>query len=165
MLAGFIPSAEAPGNPIRDAWDRLHGLPGGSFIFHQLLGWMVPYTGSMGARVREVRLGYAEVELTERRAIRNHLRSIHAVALANLVELTGNLGVAYSLPDDARFIVKGIHMAYHKKSRGTVIATSRPPVITSNAKAELEVTVEVRDAAGDLVCTGTLDTVIGPKKV
>lgn len=164
LVQQLVPSMEARGNPIRDAWDRLHPLPGGDWIFHQLMAFMVPYTGSLGARVREVRPGYAEVELRERRAVRNHLSSIHAIALANLVELAGNVSVAYTLPDDARFIVRGVDVRYLKKARGTIVATSRPPVVESSARQELKVEVEVRDAAGELVCTGTLDTLIGPKK-
>lgn len=166
MFASFVrlPSLEARGNPIRDAWDRLHRLPGGRFAFQVLMGALVPYTGSLGARVLEVRPGYARVELVERRAVRNHLRSIHAVALANLVELAGNIGIAYALPDDARFIVRGISVQYHKKARGRIVAISEPPIPTSSERQEFLVKVEVRDAAGDLVCTGTLDTVVGPKK-
>jgi uncharacterized protein (TIGR00369 family) len=164
LLAGRLPSAEAIGNPIREAWDRSRGLPLGGPLFHLVLGWMVPYTGSLGARILEVRPGFAEVELVERRAVRNHLGSIHAIALANLIELAGNIAVAYTLPDDARFIVRGVQVQYHKKARGRVVATSRPAVVTSAARRELLVEVEVRDAAGDVVCTGQLDTLIGPKK-
>jgi uncharacterized protein (TIGR00369 family) len=118
----------------------------------------------MGARVLTLRDGFACVELQERRAIRNHLRSIHAVALANLVELTGNLAVAYGLPDDQRFIVRGIRVVYHKKSRGRVLATASPLVARDSAEQTLDVHVEIRDAAGDLCCEGWLDTLIGPKK-
>lgn len=164
LVQQLLPSMEARGNPIRAAWDRLHGAPGGDWLFHQILSVMVPYTGSLGARVRAVRPGYAEVELTERRAVRNHLSSIHAIALANLIELAGNIALAYTLPDDARFIVRGVSVKYHKKARGTVTAIGRPPIVDSSARQELEVEVEVRDAAGELVCTGTLDTIVGPKK-
>jgi acyl-coenzyme A thioesterase PaaI-like protein len=164
VLAGVLPSIESRGNLIRDAWDRLHAIPGGDALFHLLLRVMVPYTGAMGARVKAVRPGYAEVELAERWAVRNHLRSIHAIALANLVELAGNIAVAYSLPDDARFIVKGIRMSYHKKARGTIVATSTPPVVSSSARQAFEVKVEVRDQRGDLVCEGVLETLVGPKK-
>lgn len=167
MIAAFarlMPDLEANGNPIRRAWDALHGKPGGDALFHLFMGVLVPYTGSLGARVLSLRPGHAAVELVERRAVRNHLRSIHAIAIANLVELAGNLAVAYSLPDDARFIVRGISVTYHKKSRGRIVATGMPPVITSSEKQAFQVRVEVRDDAGDLCAEGVLDTVVGPKK-
>ena len=107
-LASLLPSMDKHGNPIRDAWDRLQRLPGGERLFSRMAGAMAPYTGSIGAHVVALRQGYSEVRLADRRAVRNHLRCIHAVALVNLAEMTGNLAVAYSLPDDARFIMNEI---------------------------------------------------------
>ena len=62
-----------------------------------------------------LRAGYAEVRMADRRAVRNHLDSVHAVALANLAELAGNVALMYSLPDDARFIMSGMEIEYLKK--------------------------------------------------
>ena len=67
-----------------------------------------------------LRAGYAEVVMQDKRAVRNHLDCVHAIALANLAELAGNVALAYSLPDDARFIVSGIEIEYVKKARGTI---------------------------------------------
>ncbi len=160
----LFPAIEDKGNPVRDSWDRLKGVPGGAWLFNQLMRVVVPYTGSLGARVEEVRPGYARVVLHERFAVRNHLRSVHAIALANLVELTGNVAVVYACPDDARMIVAGMRMKYLKKARGKLTATANPPIPTSNARQQFEVVVEVRDEAGELVCEGTLETLVGPKK-
>ncbi len=146
------------------AWDRLHGVPGGKKIFSRMIDMMVPYTGSIGCEVKELRSGFAAVELTERRAVRNHLNSIHAIALANLAELCGNLALSFSMPSDARFIVGGLSVDYTKKARGVVTATSECPVPTSNERAEYEVPVVIRDASGDIVANVTLRTLVGPNK-
>lgn len=150
-------------NLIRDAWDRLHGLPGGSRAFSRLVGLAAPYTGSIGAHVEVLRRGHAEVTLRDRRAVRNHLQCIHAVALANLAELAGNVAMAYSLPDDARFIVAGMSLDYTKKARGTIRAVCDCPVPSSSAKHEYEVVVSLRDVRGDEVTRATLRTLVGPK--
>lgn len=154
---------DATGNPLRSAWDRLSRFPGGRTVFSRLVGRMAPYTGSVGAKVLTLRVGHAQVEMRDRPAVRNHLRSVHAVALANLCELTGNLALAYSLPDDARFIVAGMRLEYVKKARGTITGTSDCPVPPTSERKNWEVPVVLRDAAGDVVVRAWLDTLVGPK--
>ena len=102
--------------------------------------------------------------LADRRAVRNPLSCIHAVALANLVELTGNLALGYSLPDDARFIVAGMSLDYIKKARGTIIGECHTPPIDSSAKREYQIKITLRDESGDVVVEGTLQTLVGPKQ-
>jgi acyl-coenzyme A thioesterase PaaI-like protein len=117
----------------------------------------------MGAAVKELSDGYSRITLRDRRAVRNHLSCIHAVALANLVEMTGNLALGYSLPDDARFIVAGMSLDYLKKARGTITGECRTPPIESSVKREYEVAVTLKDESGDVVVEGKLRTLVGPK--
>ena len=167
-LASALPfrkDVEARGNFVRDAWDRMHGFPGGKRLFSLLVGRAAPYTGTMGARVEQLEVGYAKVTLRDRPIVRNHLRSVHAIALANLAELTGNVAVFYALPDDMRFIVAGLSIEYLKKARGTLTAESRPPALPSSKdKREIEVVVDIRDEKGELCAKTTLRTLIGPKR-
>lgn len=163
-LQNALPSIEKPGNFIRDAWDRLRRVPGGRAVFSRMVGTAAPYTGSIGARVVELREGFSKVELEDRRKVRNHLDCVHAIALANLAELTGNVAVAYTLPDDARFIVKGMHIEYVKKARGTITGTSHCPAIRDNAERELEIEVSMKDRGGTEVARAVLHTLVGPKK-
>ncbi|MFO0746011.1 MAG: hotdog fold domain-containing protein [Myxococcota bacterium] len=163
-LARLIPDLQARGNFIRDAWKRLETVPGGKRIFSHMVGLAAPYTGTIGAVVVELAPGRSKVVMKDRRGLRNHLQSVHAVALVNLAELTGNVALAYSLPDDGRFIVAGLSIDYIKKSRGTITATATCEVPATSDKRELEVPVEMRDASGDIVARATLRSLIGPKR-
>lgn len=164
-MKSFLPSIEhGSRNFVRDAYDRLSPLPGGKRLFARLVGLAAPYTGSIGARVVEVRRGYARVTLTERRALQNPFRSIHAIALANLAELCGNLAMAYSMPDDARFIVAGLSIDYVKKAHGTITAECECAIPETSDRHEYEVGVILRDEGGEIVATSTLRTLIGPKR-
>lgn len=158
---------EGKRNAIRQAWDVLSPLPLGNRVFTRLVGVMAPYTGSMGARVVELRDGYSKVELRDRRAVRNHLSSVHAIALANLAELTANAAVAYSLPDEGRFIVAGMSIEYVKKSRGTITGECEVPVdlqFAAHEKRRVEVPVVMKNRAGEVVARAVLDTQVGPKR-
>lgn len=158
----LMPSDER--NTLRDAWNFLSPLPGGKVLYSRVIGKMVPYTGTIGARVRALRIGHCEVEMDDKPQLRNHLGSIHAIALANLAELAGNLSLVYSMPDGARFIVAGISMEYLKKARGTITAFGECPIPPSPDRAEYVVAVSLRDAVNAEVARATLRTLVGPIK-
>ena len=129
-----------------------------------MLGRVVPYTGTIGARVEELRPGYARATLRDRRVVRNHLRSVHAIALMNLAELATGLSLNFALPADARSILKGLSIEYHKKARGTLTAEANAPVLTDNAERDLTVETAIRDEAGEVVATAQAHWRIGPRK-
>lgn len=146
---------------IREGWRALHGVPGGRRVFSRLLGLAIPYTGSIGAEVLTLEPGYARVALDDRRAVRNHLDSIHALALANLGELTGNLALVAALPDNGRFIVTKLAIEYKKKARGRIIAECRCDPPKSAERREYELPVTLRDDRGVVVAEVVLTTLVG----
>jgi acyl-coenzyme A thioesterase PaaI-like protein len=158
-----LPRLGGSRNLLRDLWNLLSGMPAGKRVFSRLVGRVAPYTGSIHATVTVLRAGYAEVQMPDRRAVRNHLDSVHAIALANLAELAGNVALMYSLPDDARFIISGIDIEYTKKARGTITAVGEPPIPRTAARAQYDVPVVLRDEGGDEVARAVLHSLVGPK--
>lgn len=148
---------------IQKLWDRLQGLPGGRRAFSVLLGRLAPYTGTIAPRVRELRVGYARVEMRDRRGVRNHLNSVHAIALMNLAEVTSGLALTYSLPGDARAILTGLSMEYLKKARGTLTAEADIRVPETSERSEYELASTIRDAGGEVVARATARWLVGPR--
>ena len=156
--------AASPESIIRKQWETWSGRPGGKKVFSFLLGRVVPYTGSMGATVEELRPGYARATLRDRRRVRNHLRSVHAIALMNLAELSTGLALNFALPAEARSILKGLSIEYHKKARGTLTAEATAPVLQSSEERDLQVETQIRDGEGEVVATARAHWLVGPRK-
>lgn len=150
-MASPSSSLSAPGERLRALWGRLAPLPGGKLLFSFLLGRMTPYSATIGARVEELAPGFCRVTLRDRRRVRNHLGSIHAMALANVAEMASGLAVLVGLPPGIQGIVTGFSITYLKKARGSLIAECRAERFQVTAEQEYEAAVAVSDAQGDIV--------------
>ncbi|MDX2058994.1 MAG: DUF4442 domain-containing protein [Gemmatimonadales bacterium] len=143
----------SPRDRLARLWGRLAPLPAGRWLFSRVFGWFVPYSGSVGASVVRLEPGHCDLMLRDRRAIRNHLRSVHAVALVNAGEMASGLAMTLALDPAIRGIVVSIGAEYLKKARGQLTASARvtvPPVGADPIDHPVETVIT--DAAGDVVC-------------
>lgn len=143
-------------------WDKLSPLPGGKRVFSKLVGRMAPYTGTIDATVITLQRGFGQVELRDHKAVRNHLGSVHAIALMNLAEMASGVAMLYGLPSRTRGIITGLSIEYHKKARGTLTATAAFEPVATNQKQDLTLLVDITDTAGDVVAQATCVWRIGP---
>lgn len=154
----------SPGPMIRRMWEKFSGLPGGKYLFSKAVGKAAPYTGTIGAEVVELRPGFAKVQMKDKKKVRNHLNSIHAVALVNLAEVTTGLAMTSGLPEGARGILKGLNIEYIKKARGLLVAECSAEVSESTERRELEIQGDIMDQSGDVVARATAIWLVGPGK-
>lgn len=133
-------------------WQRLSPLPGGDRLFSRVFGWFVPYSGTVGAVVRQLEPGYCRTTVADRSGLRNHLNSFHAAALVNLGEMTSGLAMTMALPPNVRGIVTAIGGSFAKKARGDLVAESRVLVPTvEESPVETRVEATITDQAGETV--------------
>ena len=149
---------------IRKLWKRWATKPGGRWLFSRAVGRVVPYTGSIRADVRQLREGHAVIEMRDRRRLRNHLGSHHAIALANLAEFTTGLPLAYAVQPEGRAILVSLHVDYLKKARGTItgIVDFTPP--DAGADTDIEIPVELTDRDGVVVARARARWRVGPAR-
>lgn len=136
---------------LLELWERTRHLPGGKLLFNRALALAVPYSATIGAELLELRPGLAKVCMSDRRRIRNHLNSIHAMALANLAELASGLALNTGLPEGRRAILTAFTIEYLKKARGTLTAESETPLPDSLETLDWTVNVITKDTSGDIV--------------
>lgn len=149
-------SNDAPGARIATWWKRLSRVPGGRLLFSLMIGRTAPYTGTIGARIEALGPGYSRWVMRDRRKLRNHLRSVHAVALVNLAEVTSGTAMLTALPPGTRGIVTGLSIEYLKKARGTLTAECRCEIPAIQGDTRYDVHSVVKDAAGDVVAKASV---------
>jgi acyl-coenzyme A thioesterase PaaI-like protein len=144
---------ESPGARLQAIWLRLSPLPGGRWLFSRILGRMVPYSGSIGAYVEAFEPGHVRISVADRRRVRNHLRSFHAIALANLGELATGLALLGAMGADVRGILTGLDVTYTKKARGRLEVDVAVEIPVVSGSVEHTVGAQIRDHEGDVVAT------------
>ena len=158
-----FPQFSSPSSLVKNAWNFSKKLPGGNAIFSKIIGQTIPYTGSISPIVQKIENGYACVKLRDRKAVRNHLNSIHAIALANVGELATGLSVVSQLNDKTMAILVRIEVDYLKKARGDVTAEATS-CIPGNLTQETNFAViaNVKNSQGEVVCKVTVTWLVRP---
>ncbi len=151
------------GIALANIWNRTSRLPFGRWIFSRLIGLKVPYSGSIGARVEQLRPGFARLTLKDKWRVRNHLNSIHAIALLNLGEMASGLALNIGLPNNVRGIVVKISIDYKKKARGKLVAQCQCDIPHVDESIDYFVTTNITDQEGDLVARTVVHWRLGLK--
>lgn len=152
------------GQLFKRIWETLSPLPGGKLLYSRLIGVLAPYTGSIRPYFLEIRPGYAKAQIREHRRIKNHVNSIHAIALMNLAEATTGLAIMFAIPQGSRGIPVNLSIDYHKKGRGVVTAEAHCDPLESGQHQEgLEVHCVIRDRGSDVVARAVARWTVGPR--
>ena len=155
---------EAPEQRLLTLWRRFGGSLLGRKLFSYVLGRTAPYSGSIKAEVLRLEPGSAQVAMKDRRKLRNHLHSIHAIALANLGEIASGLAMISALPPNTRAIVVNLEIEYLKKARGRLLAigSAKPPESITQAIDSVAV-ADIKDQEGDIVSRVKVHWRLSPK--
>ena len=146
-----------------ERWSRARGSRLGRWLFSRALGRYAPYTGTIGAQVEQLEPGRSVVTMRDRKAVRNHLNSIHAVALSNLTEVSGSFAIIASMQPDTRMIPVRLETEYVKKARGRLTARGSCEALEPGFQGEVQGNVTIRDSVGDEVARGRVTVLIGPR--
>ncbi len=149
---------------VTSLWKKFSSFPGGKKAFSKIIGFSVPYTGTLGATVVELSRGHVAVELRDRRKVRNHLNSIHAMALANIGEFATGLALQTALEAQQRAILVGFEIQYMKKARGTLRAICDFELSRKDVKQSFDesVSANIFNAENQVVARVSAKWKVGP---
>ena len=136
--------------------DKLGFLPPSvrSTVISRIFGRVVPYVGTSGLVYEELTPERVVVTIKNRRAVQNHIKGVHAAAMALLAETATGFCVGMNLPDDKLPLIKTLRVDYTKRTQGSMkaVASLTPEQarqIRSEPKGEVTVPVVVTDESGE----------------
>ena len=149
-------------NSIPDLWRKLSGKPGGQVLFSMLVGRYARYSGTVGARVRELEPGRSLLTMRDAPRVRNHLNSIHATAMVTFGELATGLAMIAGLPEGMRAIVTNLEIAYLKKARGSLTAHGKAPIPENDEQRDYVAVASIRNEEDEEVALISVHWLVGP---
>jgi acyl-coenzyme A thioesterase PaaI-like protein len=142
---------------VMDLWNQVTRLPAGTKIFSVLFSQKAPYFGTVKPRFVELRPNYAELRIKKRRAVHNHIKTVHVIAICNGLEAAMGALAEVSVPRDKRWIPKGMDLDYTAKATTdiTCIAETDPEQWTGD-NPDLPVRVRAVREDGTVVVQGVI---------
>ena len=118
-----------------------------------LFGTQVKLAGTARIRVQELTRQRATLSIANRRRVQNHIKGVHAAAMALLAESATGFLVAMNLPESKLPLIKTLQVDYRKRAVGglTAVASLTAEQIAAfeqQDKGEVWVAVTVTDESG-----------------
>ena len=91
-------------------------------LLNLLLRWMIPFNAPHGIKIDHLSADAIRVKLPYRRSNLNHVKGVHACALATASEFaTGVLLLSHLKPSEFRMLMKSLQVDYHYQGREAVV--------------------------------------------
>lgn len=146
------------------AWRRLSGTAAGRWLFSRIVCFKAPYFRSIRPVFDTLEPGRAEAHFRKRRAVTNHIGTVHAIAMANLCELVAGTMTEVSVPRTMRWIPRHMSIEYLSKAGSDVRAVATLPPVHEDEPQDAVVSVDVFDAAGERVVHADITMYVSPRK-
>ena len=101
---------------ILKLWQTFSKRMGGKWLVSKIVCFKAPYFNSIKPRFTIIRAGHVELYFKKRRAVLNHLNTVHAIAMCNAAELAAGTCLDVSLDRRLRWIPVGMDVKYLKKA-------------------------------------------------
>lgn len=104
-----------------------------------------PYFASIDPVLSELNTGHAIVDLKNQKSVRNHLGTVHAIAMCNAAELAAGMTTTVSIPDNARWIPTGMTVAYLGKAKTDLKVVAEASNVNFDVEGDVVVPVSAYD--------------------
>ena len=150
--------------PTLRAWMRLHRSSFGRWMFARTVCKRAPYFGTIKPRFIDLQPKLCRVYMRKRRAVENHIHTVHALAMGNLCELAAGMCTEVTIPVGMRWIPRGMTIEYLAKAETDVLATARLDKTEWTGAENVAVPVSVTDANSREVVRAVISMYVSPRK-
>jgi acyl-coenzyme A thioesterase PaaI-like protein len=148
---------------VSTLWQKCASKPLGKWFFSKAVCWKAPYFGSIQPLFEVMEPGRAVVSMRKRRAVQNHIGTVHAIAMCNLAEIAGGTMMEASLPKTMRWLPKGMTVRYLKKATTSIRCEAISSEIGHSEARDIIVRATIRDAHDVVVCEADITMYVSPK--
>lgn len=145
-------------------YNKCEKLPMGRWLFSKLVCFKAPYFDSIKPLFVELKQGRCVITMKKRRAVQNHIKSVHAIAMCNISELTSGTMLEASIPSNMRWIPKKMSVDYLKVAKTDLKAVCELQDVDWQKSQDLPLTVDVTDTNDDVVFRAIITMYVSPKK-
>lgn len=139
-----------------DLYKTLSRLPLGERIFSIGFTRRAPYFRTVKPRVTELRAHYAEVRLPKRKAVHNHIGTVHAIAVCNGLEAAMGMLAEATAPTGWRWLPKGMEVSYLAKATSDLVCIAETSQADWDGAPDVPVRVYAKRDDGTVVVDGTI---------
>ena len=150
--------------PTLRAWARARKSAFGRWWFARAVSRRAPYFGTIKPRFIDLEPKFCRVSMKKRRAVENHIGTVHALAMGNLCELAAGMCTEVTIPVGMRWIPRGMTIEYLAKAETDVLATARLDKTEWTGPENVSVPVTVTDSAGKEVVRAVISIYVSPKR-
>jgi len=137
--------------------------PLGKRAFSLLFANKAPYFRTVRPQVREVRPHRVELTIRKRRAVQNHIGTLHAIAVCNGLEAAMGLLAEATTPKGRRWIPKGMQVAYLAKSTTDLLCVAETDPADWADAGDVGVRVKAVRTDGVVVVEGVITIYVSEK--
>jgi len=123
-------------------------------VITRAFGGQVRFARTAGIKFDQLEPGRAVVFLSDARKVQNHIRTVHAAAMALLAESATGAVFAMDVPGTHIPLLKAMQVTYTKQAKGGLRAIATLSETTrermhNEERGEVDVPVSVSDVSGD----------------
>lgn len=110
----------ATGNYLINLYERCLKLPFGRKIFSAMFARKAPYFKTIKPLITELKPNFCQLTFKKRKAVQNHIGTVHAIAVCNGMEMAMGALAEASIPKHLRWLPKGMNVQYLAKTDSDV---------------------------------------------